>query len=77
MKRVQEVFLNDNFFWFLATRHIFTNSPTYFDNLKYWIDKANNRLQYHKINYITRALQLFHFYYSEFSVLHPFFLPSY
>jgi hypothetical protein len=33
MKRVQEVFNNDNFLLFLSLKYIYTNRLTYYENL--------------------------------------------
>jgi hypothetical protein len=38
MERVQEALDNNDFLWFLNDKRHYTNGPTYFEQLKYWLE---------------------------------------
>jgi hypothetical protein len=77
MERVLEALENSNFVWFLENNYTYTNGPTYFENLLHWLDKASLGPVHHTTDYIKRALKLFNHYFSLFSNISPFLLPSY
>jgi hypothetical protein len=44
MERVQKALTNNNFLLFLASKNIYTNGLTYYENLLLWISKVSNGL---------------------------------
>jgi hypothetical protein len=77
MERVQEALDNDDFLWFLNEKRHYTNGPTYFEQLKYWLEQAKTGPLHHKIDFNNRAIKLFNTFLIQFSQLSPSRLPSY
>jgi hypothetical protein len=76
MERVQKALDNDDFLWFLNNNYIYTNSPSYFEYIQDYINKANTGPSHHKNDYLRRALSLFNTYFKKFQTIFPSLLPS-